>query len=197
MMKIQKVIEICRTIIGEKYSVTDKEIDNAISLASRIYPNISKDEVKLQLLSIYSLPIKPYKTLLDNNNPGGGWFSFNDFIRKKSIKWDFWDRYVRYLKTIEKYQPGVIHQLDKLTDEILDNLFDPSLSDTNFAKKGLVVGQVQSSKTPNFIGLTCKAVDSGYNVIIVFAGTLDDLRTQTQSRLEKCFLGFTTKDIKK
>lgn len=196
-MEIQKVIEICRTIIGEKYSATAKEIDNAISLALRIYPNIPKDEVKLQLLSIYSLPIKPYKTLLDNNNPGGGWFSSNDFLRKKSIKWDFWDRYVRYLKTIEKYQPGVIHQLDKLTDEILDNLFDPSLSDTNFAKKGLVVGQVQSGKTSNFIGLTCKAVDSGYNVIIVFAGMLDDLRTQTQSRLEKCFLGFTTKDIKK
>lgn len=196
-MEIQKVIEICRTIIGEKYSATDKEIDNAISLATRIYPDFPKDLVKLQLLSIYSLPIKPYKTLIDNHNPGGYWLSSNDFLRKKSIKWDFWDRYINYLKTVEKYQPGVIHQLDKLTDEILDNLFDPGLSDTNFSKKGLVVGQVQSGKTSNFIGLTCKAVDSGFNVIIVFAGMLDDLRTQTQSRLEKCFLGFTTKDIKK
>ena len=84
-----------------------------------------------------------------------------------------------------------------MTNEILDNLYDPTLFDTNFSKKGLVVGQVQSGKTSNFTGLICKAVDAGFNVVIVFAGILDDLRTQTQNRLEKCFLGFTTKDIER
>ena len=196
-MEFNQVIEICRTLIGEKYTATDQEIDNAISMVSKMDPNIPKDTIKLRLLSLYALPIKPYKTLLDQNNPGGGWFSSENFLRKKTIKWDFWERYIDYLKKVEKYQPGIIHQLDKLTDEILDNLFDPNESYTNFSKKGLVVGQVQSGKTSNFIGLTCKAVDAGFNVIIVFAGMLDDLRTQTQSRLEKCFLGFTTKDIKK
>lgn len=197
MMELNTILNICREIIGEKYSATDQEIDDAIDKVALMDPDMPRGIVKLQLLSKYTLPIKPYKTLLDTNNPGGGWLSANGYSRKQSIKWDFWNRYVQYLKKEENYQPGVIHQLDRLTNEILDNLFDPDICDTNFSKKGLVVDQVQSGKTSNFIGLTCKAVDAGFNVIIVFAGMLDDLRTQTQSRLEKCFLGFTTKDIKK
>lgn len=196
-MNTNKYIDICRAIIGETDSATDFEIDNAINLAEKVYPEIPKDIVKRQLLACYTLPILPYKTLLNSNNPGGGWFSANNFALKESISWNFWERYRRYLIEKERYQPGVIYQLDQLTNDILDNLFNPTIKDTIMSKKGLVVGQVQSGKTSNFIGLICKAVDAGFNVVIVFAGLLDDLRTQTQSRLEKCFLGFTTKDIKK
>lgn len=196
-MDINKYIDICRAIIGDKDSVTDFEIENAISLAGKIYSDIPKDIVKRQLLASYTLPILPYKTLLNSNNPGSGWFSANNFRIKHSISWDFWGRYRHFLIEKERYQPGVIFQLDQLTNEILDNLFNPTINNTIISKKGLVVGQVQSGKTSNFIGLICKAVDAGFNVVIVFAGILDDLRTQTQSRLERCFLGFTTKDIKK
>lgn len=194
---IEKYIDYCRLFIGEKCAVTDAEIDEALNQFANMFTHIDKLEVKKRLMSLYTLPIAPYKTILDNNNPGAGWFSNNNYARKNEIEWSFWNRYQRFLRDKEKYQPGVIFQLDKLTDEILDNLYDPALVDINFSKKGLVVGQVQSGKTSNFTGLICKAVDAGFNVVIVFAGILDDLRTQTQSRLEKCFLGFTTKDIRR
>ncbi len=194
---IEKYMDFCRLYIGDRVNIQDNEIAEAVNQFAGMFPDIDKAEVKKRLMSLYTLPIAPYKTLLDSNNPGAGWFSANNHARQQEIKWGFWNRYQKYLREQEKYQPGVIFQLDRLTNEILDNLYDPALTDTNFSKKGLVVGQVQSGKTSNFTGLICKAVDAGFNVVIVFAGILDDLRTQTQNRLEKCFLGFTTKDIER
>ena len=194
---IEKYIDFCRLYIGDRSSASDMKIDEAINQFNSMFPKVDKLEVKRRLLSLYTIPIAPYKTLLDTINPGAGWLSTSNFARKREIKWQFWNRYEKYLREVEKYPPGVIYQLDKVTNDILDNLYDPSIYDTNFSKKGLVVGQVQSGKTSNFTGLICKAVDAGFNVVIVFAGIFDDLRTQTQNRLEKCFLGFTTKDIEK
>lgn len=56
----------------------------------------------------------------------------------------------------------------------------------------MVVGHVQSGKTANYIGIVNKAADSGYRVIIVLAGTLNSLRSQTQERIDSGFLGFDT-----
>ena len=195
----EKYINYCRLFLDDDTNATDEMIDKAINHFAWMFEGqkVDKEEVKKHLLTIYTLPVTPYKTLIDSNNPGAGWLSADNNARKEEIDWCFWNRYQTYLREKEKYQPGVIHQLDRLTNEILDNLYDPTMEGYEISKKGLVVGQVQSGKTSNFTGLVCKAVDSGFNVIIVFAGILDDLRTQTQSRLEKCFLGFTTKDIEK
>lgn len=57
----------------------------------------------------------------------------------------------------------------------------------------MVVGQVQSGKTANYIGLICKAADAGYRLIIVLAGMHNSLRSQTQSRLDEGFLGRDTR----
>ncbi|WP_304649051.1 Z1 domain-containing protein [uncultured Duncaniella sp.] len=197
MNATEKLITLCRVEIGDELTATDKQIDNAIALYQSACPQADIEAVKKFLLSQYNVPMELPKTLYDSNNPGAGWYSANNFAKKDEIQWRFWNRYASYLRQVECYKPGVIYQLDKLTDDILDNLFDPREEISGCAKKGLVVGQVQSGKTSNFTGLICKAVDAGFNVIIVFAGILDDLRTQTQERLESCFLGFTTKDIQK
>lgn len=52
---------------------------------------------------------------------------------------------------------------------------------------GLVVGRVQSGKTRNYVGLMLKAVDEGYNVIIVLTSPSTALADQTQTRIEKDF----------
>ena len=52
---------------------------------------------------------------------------------------------------------------------------------------GLVVGRVQSGKTRNYIGLMLKAVDEGWNVVIVLTSPNTLLRDQTQSRIEEDF----------
>jgi hypothetical protein len=55
-----------------------------------------------------------------------------------------------------------------------------------------VVGNVQSGKTGNYTGLICKAADAGYKIIIVLAGLHNNLRSQTQIRLDEGFLGYET-----
>lgn len=52
---------------------------------------------------------------------------------------------------------------------------------------GLVVGRVQSGKTRNYIGLMLKAVDEGWNVVIVLTSANTLLRDQTQGRIEEEF----------
>ncbi|WP_415854243.1 Z1 domain-containing protein [Sinomonas sp. G460-2] len=50
--------------------------------------------------------------------------------------------------------------------------------------RGLVLGYVQSGKTTNFMSVIAKAADVGYRLIIVLSGITDNLRKQTQDRLD-------------
>lgn len=111
--------------------------------------------------------------------------------KKGSITKRFWDRYLQYLQKDQKWAPDTINKLDDITDDILDHLKDPK-SQGDWDKRGLVVGQVQSGKTSNYTGLMCKAADYGYKIIVVLAGTTNDLRSQTQLRTDIGFLGWDT-----
>ena len=53
----------------------------------------------------------------------------------------------------------------------------------------MVVGHVQSGKTANYIGLMCKAADAGYKLIVIIAGVHNNLRSQTQRRVDEGFVG--------
>jgi len=63
-------------------------------------------------------------------------------------------------------------------------LGDPQ-SKAPFQIRGLVLGDVQSGKTANYTALTNKAADTGYRIIIILAGMMENLRKQTQSRLDE------------
>lgn len=109
--------------------------------------------------------------------------------RKTGIKWGFWKRYRQYLEEEKSWSPVVTGKLDQVTDAILGDIGNPGQSGA-WDRRGMVVGDVQSGKTANYTGLICKAVDAGYKLIIVLAGMTNDLRSQTQSRLDAEFLGF-------
>ena len=65
---------------------------------------------------------------------------------------------------------------------------DPSNSDPFFVR-GMVVGSVQSGKTTNFNGVINSSVDMGYKLVIVLSGITEDLRSQTQERIETEVIG--------
>jgi hypothetical protein len=109
---------------------------------------------------------------------------------KADIEWFYWDRYRRLLVE-NKFSPNVISAIDSVTDRILDHMEDPRKTN-KWSRRGMVVGHVQSGKTANYIGLVNKAADTGYRVIIVLAGTLNSLRSQTQERIDSGFLGLAT-----
>lgn len=57
-------------------------------------------------------------------------------------------------------------------------------SKQHFSTKGLVVGHVQSGKTGNIAAVIAKAADTPYKFFLVLSGITDQLRNQTQVRLE-------------
>ncbi|HPW96583.1 MAG TPA: Z1 domain-containing protein [Paludibacteraceae bacterium] len=185
----QKSIGICQSIIGRKASVSDSEISDAVMKAKMLYPDIDDVKLKDELLSMYSVRIDVFQ-ILEGKERREPWL--RDFKAKQISKWEFWTRYADYLEKQKKFPSNVILQLDDLTDKVLDKLFNPQRTDIQIAKKGLVVGQVQSGKTANYTGVICKAADAGFNLIIVLAGIHNNLRSQTQNRIDESFLGFDT-----
>jgi len=110
---------------------------------------------------------------------------------KATIEWQFWNRYRRYLEEIKLLPRQVVWRLDDTTDRVLGKLENPS-REGRWRRYGLVVGQVQSGKTGNYIGLACKAADAGYKLIVILAGIDNSLRSQTQLRVDEGLLGFDT-----
>lgn len=112
------------------------------------------------------------------------------------INWIHRDCYYKFLIEIKQWSNATVYQsIDKTTDIILDHMGNP-MQDAGFIKKGLVIGNVQSGKTANYTGLINKAIDVGYKFIIVLAGQQNDLRNQTQIRLDKEVVGYDTSSIK-
>lgn len=190
-----KAINICQAIIGFKLGVSDDEINQAISDVTSIpmYAGLDKTELKKSLLAIYNVKVDTYQ-ILEGRDARIPWLK--EFKAERQSEWLFWTRYKRYLAEQKHFAPEVISQLDDLTDRILDKLFNPQRDDVIINKKGLVVGQVQSGKTANYTGLICKAADAGFNLIIILAGIHNNLRSQTQTRIDEGFLGFDTQNTR-
>lgn len=108
--------------------------------------------------------------------------------RRASINFFYWNRY-ELLLAREGRGPRVLNTLNGVTDEILDLAGDPA-REGSWARRGLVMGDVQSGKTGTYTGLICKGADAGYGLVILLTGSLEILRRQTQERLDLGFVGF-------
>jgi len=80
-----------------------------------------------------------------------------------------WSRWTRYLGKVKNWSPAVIDSIDKTTDRILDAVDDPKRNTLLSDRRGLVLGYVQSGKTAHYTGLINKALDAGFQLIIVLA----------------------------
>jgi len=83
---------------------------------------------------------------------------------------------------------NVIDALDRQTDRIMDLTGDPT-KPGEWQRRGIAIGEVQSGKTATYIGLLAKAIDYGFKVLIVIGGHTEDLRRQTQRRLDSDLTG--------
>lgn len=191
----EKAINTCQALIGYKLGVCDDEINMAISNVTSLpmFAELDKTELQKSLLAIYNVKVDTYQ-ILEGRDARIPWLK--EFKAERCSEWLFWTRYKKYLTEQKHFAPEVISRLDDLTDRILDKLFNPQRSDIVINKKGLVVGQVQSGKTANYTGLVCKAADAGFNLIIILAGIHNNLRSQTQTRIDEGFLGFDTQNTR-
>lgn len=165
-------------------SLIDAKIDLILQMNPKWAVDLDREHVADELIRRSSQWVGRDTTLKDNagHDP---WLTSG---RKRD--WRYWQRYREWMEP--KLSEAATDGLDRATDHILGLLEDP-LREGSWDRRGLVVGHVQSGKTGNYTGLICKAADAGYKIVIVLAGLHNNLRSQTQMRLDEGFLGFETK----
>ena len=112
--------------------------------------------------------------------------------KKSSIDFFYWDRYALYLEQDMERPSSVIATIDKVSDRVVDLAGDPTIQGT-LHRRGLLLGDIQSGKTANYIAIMNKAADVGFKVIILLTGTVESLRRQTQERVDEGFIGRSSK----
>ncbi|MFV5994587.1 Z1 domain-containing protein [Streptomyces sp. NPDC056231] len=111
------------------------------------------------------------------------WYS-RDTAAARSFYWNSYEQLLRR----KGWSDAAVSSLDEASHAVVERLSDPTRTEA-YGARGLVVGYVQSGKTANFTGVTAKAIDAGYRLVIVLGGTLNLLRGQTQRRLDMELIG--------
>ena len=110
-------------------------------------------------------------------------------VFRKRPRWYFgpkptdlhWPAVREFLLKAKGWPEDTVSGIDEASNEVVSLLENPARE--HFACRGLVVGHVQSGKTANMTAVIAKALDAGYNTVIVLAGLTNKLRYQTQMRL--------------
>ena len=162
------------------------KIDMVVAMKAKWGEELDRDAVTDELIRRFSLWIGQDTTLKSDV----GHEAWLNSTRKQD--WRYWQRYREWLERRISWK--AVDAMDKSTDAVLGLLEDPT-REGRWDRRGLVVGHVQSGKTSNYTGLICKAADAGYKIIIVLAGLHNNLRSQTQMRLDEGFLGYETNPV--
>ena len=150
--------------------------DEIIELNSKLKNPITKSDFILELKKDFPEIIEENETYIQNYFLEPWIYNSQKIIEETRFK-----DYKKNLRT--KGLGNIVDQLDNDTYTILDKCHSPN-SKKNWDRRGLVYGHVQSGKTANFIGLINRAIDHGYRIVIILTGMTEDLRRQTQERVD-------------
>lgn len=188
MNDLQKMLKnMVVMFISSDTSIEETTIDLKIEEVSGM-PSFSTlsaeeiDEVKYSIKSEFSIKLDKGVLIEEKNHEK--WF----LARKARLDMKYWERYKKYLLADKGFSTTVVNSMDDILDTLTDLLGDPE-RDVKYNRRGLIIGDVQSGKTANYTGLICKAVDSGYKVVVLLTGTIEKLRQQTQARIDEGFVG--------
>jgi hypothetical protein len=176
-----------------KDSITDTTIDEQVNktFAAKdvLGLEITDDEkmlIRNELLADNKIRLEPGVAIVPRTHKK--WFA----DRKPELELGYTNRFKELLIKDKGFPVNVVAEMDYVSDEIVDLLGDPTRSDEREQRRGLIIGDVQSGKTVNYSGMICKAVDAGFRAVILLTGTTNDLRKQTQIRLDEAFMGRDT-----
>src|SRR5438309_1522666 len=187
--QIDTVLRIATAILTNNPEPTREDVHDAVKQAMRALPDLEVTELQLleEAERVFDVFV-PRQTVLEDRTGHEPWLP----AWKAEHEWRFWRRYRTLLEDRYAMPPRVVRRLDEVTDEILALLEDPRRPGP-WDRRGMVVGQVQSGKTSNYIGLLSKGADAGYRLLIVLAGLHNSLRSQTQLRVDEGLLGYDTR----
>lgn len=144
--------------------------------------DIEVENVRAEIKSEFSIKLDQGSLIQEKGHEK--WF----LDKKPLLDMKYWERYKKYLLNDKGFSVKVVNVMDDILDKLTDLLGDPS-RDVAYSRRGLIIGDVQSGKTANYLGLICKAVDAGYKVVVLMTGTIEKLRKQTQMRVDEGFVG--------
>lgn len=183
-----------------QYEMLRSAIKLGVAKEARPTPELIRDMInQYRIIPPYAVPDEDVERLareiesqLDIQMTLGSVVQDEGFVEwypsaKAGIEPYYWDRY-RQLMEEKNFPSKVLATLDLVTDRITGLLQDPKLGGP-WDRRGMVVGHVQSGKTANYTGVICKAADAGYKLIVVIAGIHNNLRNQTQQRIDEGFIG--------
>lgn len=174
----------------ELNSIVDKAIQDTVTMFSSKVEN--QEDLMAYLYSRVSREREEDEpsVLLGEEAENETWWL--DYRNENNVNLSFWNRYYKYLYEEKNWERSAIKKsIDNTSDTLLNSIANPR-SGAAQEKRAMVVGYVQSGKTANYIGLINKALDAGYKYIIVLAGIHNNLRSQTQSRIDEEVLGYET-----
>jgi hypothetical protein len=194
-------IDIFKQIIKEEVIKNNGDKEFIDNLYDNIKSNVIHTGTFLHLPNVDEITLKSYfetakKEYLSVNpiDPGichtltkKGFISWLDGEREKETDWDYSERYFTHLLNSGR-SAKVVEETRRSSHSILRKMADPKSKNAIY-NKGLVVGAVQSGKTGNFNAVINRAIDSGYVLVIVLSGIMEDLRSQTQKRIESDVIG--------
>lgn len=174
----------------------DLDISAAIELVVQLFNSIISDPIQLNnfLLAEISAEIEPVLWTTTEELRNSKWWK--NLLKDEEFSPEYWTRYKNYLQSKESWSLNAIREIDYSTDELMNVIANPTLA-IEQERLGMIFGYVQSGKTAHYIALINKAIDAGYKYIIVLSGIHNNLRSQTQSRIDEEVLGYETSNEKK
>lgn len=170
------------------------DIDNYINQAI-IFSKLDCDDATKKRLFIdmeyeYKIVHNKGQAIFNDYDEKREWYS-NSEIQNNF----FWSRYKDYLIKHSSISRISINLLDDVTlPDIMNCIGNPNEAlNVPRLRRGLIIGDVQSGKTATYTGLICKAADAGYKVVILLTGITENLRRQTQERIDEGIVGITLK----
>ncbi|OHV43389.1 hypothetical protein BCD48_28485 [Pseudofrankia sp. BMG5.36] len=152
-------------------------VDGAIRRLSRYTP----DEVLANARELYEKRTQRVRSfddarvLLNRERETGTWYPGP---RPDDRFWPALEKRLRSSGLLDES----MNSLNRTSDRVVSLLRPPGTTEINV--RGLVLGYVQSGKTTNFMSVIAKAADVGYRFVIVLSGLTENLRAQTQGRLQ-------------
>ncbi len=166
----------------------DKYINQAVALSKLDCDSDTKTRLFIDMEYEYKIIHNRGQAIFNNYDEKREWYS-NMEIKDNF----FWSRYKDYLINHSSISRISINLLDDVTlPDIMNCLGNPNDKlDKPRLRRGLIIGDVQSGKTATYTGLICKAADAGYKVVILLTGITENLRRQTQERIDEGIVGMT------
>lgn len=164
-VKVEKAIEALRAA----YSTLGKTL------------TITADEVT----SLLSSQLQEHFTFLDNTIVLEQKDGRHKEVRFGEKRWRANLKYLKYKKNRSEGQvANLIHSLNTVMVHLVKNM-----DKDEFYIKSMVFKEVQSGKTEHFNSLINLAFDNNYEIAIILTGSQNDLRSQTQIRIDSDVIG--------